>query len=77
MEELLRAIAELGPAAVLVVGLIAAVIAAIVIYLGLAMVAVLRARPANVECRYVVFRDLLDLLRELLSFLRPWWRRRP
>jgi hypothetical protein len=75
MEDLLSAIAELGPAAVWVGGFVAAVVAVIIIYLGLALVAVLRARPANVECRYVVFRDLLDLLRELLSFLRPWRRR--
>lgn len=74
MEELLRVIAELGPAAVWVAGFVAVVIAAIIIYLGLAMVAVLRAQPGNEECRYVVFRDMLDLLRELLSFLRPWRR---
>ncbi|GAA2277836.1 hypothetical protein GCM10010402_38020 [Actinomadura luteofluorescens] len=75
MEEVLRVIAEMGPAAVWVAGFVAAVIATIVIYLGLALVAVLRAQPNNEECRYVVFRDLLDLLCDLLSFLRPWWRR--
>lgn len=75
MEEVLRAIAEMGPAAVWAVRFVAVVIAAIVIYLGLALVAVLRAQPNTEECRYVVFRDLLDLVCDLLSFLRPWRRR--
>ncbi|WP_242882639.1 hypothetical protein [Actinomadura litoris] len=79
MEELLRATAEQGPAAlvilvVLVAGLVAAVVVAVVLYLGLATVALLRARPANTESRYVAFRDLIELLRELLSLLRPWRR---
>ncbi|OLT30504.1 hypothetical protein BJF79_09685 [Actinomadura sp. CNU-125] len=84
MEELLRVIAEPGPSGVLialmilivlVAVLIAAVVAIILLYLGLATVALLRARPANMDGRYVAFRDLLDLLRDLLSLLRPWRRR--
>jgi hypothetical protein len=67
MEVLISAIAELGPAAIWIAGLVAAVIAAFVIYLGLALIAVLRSRPANENIRYKVFRDLLTLWRELLA----------
>jgi hypothetical protein len=69
MENPVSASAEVGPAAIWAVGLVAAVIVAFVIYLGLALVAVLRARPDNMGIRYKVFRDLLNLWRELLALL--------
>ncbi|WP_396454776.1 hypothetical protein [Actinomadura sp.] len=63
MEVILRVLAEFGPAADWIAKFAAAVITALIIYLGLALVAVLRAEPDNANIRYRVFRDLLDLFR--------------
>ncbi|GAA1843030.1 hypothetical protein [Actinomadura bangladeshensis] len=59
----LRAIAGFGPATGWAAMFAAVVVAVLVIYLGLALVAVLRAGPDNAKLRYQVFRDLLDLFR--------------
>lgn len=63
MGVILRVLAEFGPAAGWIAKFAAAVVTALVIYLGLALVAVLRAEPDNANIRYQVFRDLLDLFR--------------
>ena len=56
--------AAVGPTAAWVAGFAAAVIAAFVVYVGIAMVVVLRTDDVRkAEIRYRVFRDLLGLFR--------------
>jgi len=60
MLELLRLLADIGAAANWIAIFLAAVIAAFVLYLGIALYAVLRASDKEQrEVRYKVFRDLL------------------
>jgi hypothetical protein len=60
LDVLLRMSAELGPVANWIAIFIAAVIAVFVLYLGIALHAVLRASDKEQrEVRYQVFRDLL------------------
>lgn len=57
-------VASTGPTAALAAGFSAAVIAAFVVYVGIAMVVVLRTDDVRkAEIRYRVFRDLLGLFR--------------
>jgi hypothetical protein len=64
MEMLLRLAAGLGPAAAWVAVFVAAVVAVFVLYVGVAMRAVLRADdPEQARIRYRVFADLLGLFR--------------
>lgn len=64
LDVLLRLLAELGPAAMWLAIFIAAVVAIFVLYLGIALFAVLRATdPDQRKVRYRVFRDLLNLFR--------------
>jgi hypothetical protein len=64
LEALLRLCAEFGPAAAWLTIFIAVVIAVFVLYVGIALHAVLRAKDREQrEIRYQVFRDLLDLFR--------------
>jgi len=62
LAELLRALAEVGPAAIWLAGFAAAVIAAFVVLIGIAMHATLRApSPDQQQVRYQIFHDLLEL----------------
>ena len=64
LDALLRALTELGPLATWVALFLAAIIAVFVVYVGIALRAVLRAPDREQrEIRYRVFRDLLDLFR--------------
>jgi hypothetical protein len=64
LDVLLRVSTELGPAAIWLSMFVAAIIAVFVLYLGIALRAVLRATDQEQrEVRYQVFRDLLDLFR--------------
>jgi hypothetical protein len=64
LDVLLRTLTELGPVATWLVIFFAAVVAVFVLYLGIALRAVLHAAdPEQREIRYKVFRDLLDLFR--------------
>ncbi len=57
-------VASAGPAAAWAAGFSAVVIAAFVVYVGIAMVVVLRTDDVRkAEIRYRVFRDLLGLFR--------------
>ena len=61
MLDLLRLLAEVGAAANWIAIFLAAVIAVFVLYLGIALYAVLHASDKEQrEARYQVFRDLLD-----------------
>ena len=62
LEILLRLVAEAGPAAIWIIVFCAAVIAAFVVFVGIAMQAALNASdPQQQQIRYQVFRDLIDL----------------
>lgn len=64
LDALLRMLTELGPLATWFAIFLAAVIAVFVLYVGIALRAVLRAPDeAQRQVRYQVFRDLLDLFR--------------
>jgi hypothetical protein len=64
LAELLRLLAEIGPGAIWVFIFIAAVIAAFVVYVGIALVAALFANdPKQQEVRRKILRDLLRLFR--------------
>jgi hypothetical protein len=61
---LLRASAEVGPVATSVALIFSLVITVLLVYVGIAMRAVLRASdPKEREIRYQMFRDLLDVFR--------------
>jgi len=60
----LRLLAEVAPETLWIPVFFAAVIAVFVLYIGIALWAVLRAKdPGQRKVRYRVFRDLLDLFR--------------
>jgi hypothetical protein len=62
LDALLRIGAELGPMATWFAMFLAAIVAVFVLYVGIALRAVLCARDeAQRQVRYQVFRDLLDL----------------
>jgi len=64
LELLLRVGAEAGPAAIWVVMFCAAVVAAFVVFIGIALWATLHPSspdPEQQKIRYQVFRDLLEL----------------
>jgi hypothetical protein len=64
MEMLLRFQAGLGPATAWVAVFFAAVVAVFVLYVGVALRAILRASdPEQAKIRYRVFADLLGLFR--------------
>ena len=64
MEVVLRLLVEMGPAAGWTLAFAAAVVAAFVVYVGIAMAATLATRdPRKTKVRYQVFCDLLDLFR--------------
>ena len=64
LDTLLRTPAELGPAADRLALSLAAIITIFVLYVGIALWAVLRAGdPEQRQIRYQVFRDLLGLFR--------------
>jgi hypothetical protein len=64
LEILLRSVAEAGPAAIWIIVFCAAVVAAFVVFIGIAMKATLDASdPRQQQIRYQVFRDLIDLFR--------------
>ena len=64
LDVLLRAQAELGPTARWLAIFFAAVVAAFVLYVGIALYAVLSADDAEQrKVRYEVFRDLLSLFK--------------
>lgn len=64
LETTLRLLAELGPATVWAAALIACVIVLFALYVGVAMVATLRATDhEQAKLRYRVFRDLLSVFR--------------
>ena len=60
---LIRLMAGLGPTAFWTVVFFAGVVTVFVGYIGIALWAVLHARPEQQQVRYEVFRDLLDLFR--------------
>jgi hypothetical protein len=62
--EVLRALAEDGPQALWVAGCFAAPVLVRTLYLGIAMVAAMKARDqANREACYRIFHDLIELFR--------------
>ena len=64
MRTLLRLLAELGLNAILFVVMLGGLAAVLVVYLGIAMLATLRAGDPNAQqMRYRVFRDLLEFIR--------------
>ena len=64
LDALLRLAAEIGPMATWFLIFIAAVVAVFVVYVGIALCAVLRAQDHDQrQVRYKVFRDLLGLFR--------------
>ncbi|HYW82172.1 MAG TPA: hypothetical protein VFB30_02880 [Spirochaetia bacterium] len=64
LPELLRLLAEIGPGAIWVFTFIAVIVAVFVVYIGIAMRAILRAQDTEQrKVLYQVFRDLLDLFR--------------
>lgn len=64
LKVLLRSFAEFGPGAVWIAVFFAAVVAVFVLYVGVAMWAILRARdPDQIKIRYRVFADLVGLFR--------------
>jgi hypothetical protein len=64
LDVLLRSLAELGPVATWFALYVAAIVAVFVLYVGIALRAVLRATDTEQrEIRYQVFRDLLSLFR--------------
>jgi hypothetical protein len=64
MEMLFRLQAELGPAATWTAVFFTVVVAVFVLYIGVAMRAILRASdPEQARIRYRVFQDLLGLFR--------------
>jgi hypothetical protein len=61
---LLRSLAEAGPGAVWIAVFFAAVVAVVVLYVGVAIWAILLARdPDQIKVRYRVFADLVSLFR--------------
>jgi hypothetical protein len=72
-EELVRAIAEMGPAAVWLGGSVIGLMAVFVEYVGIALVAALKAdTPELQRYRSRLLRDLLRFLRDLF---RGWGKR--
>jgi len=64
VEGLFHLVAAAGPAAAWVAGFSAVVIIALVVYVGIAMLVVLRTEDVRrAEIRYRVFHDLLGLFR--------------
>lgn len=64
LEQLLRLPADLGPGAATCALFCAGIVAIFVLYVGVAMCAVLRARDDEQrQIRYRMFRDLLDLFK--------------
>jgi hypothetical protein len=64
LAELLRFLAEIGPGVIWVFIFIAAVMAVFVLYIGIALWAIFRARdPEQRQVWYQIFRDLIDLFR--------------
>ena len=62
LEKVLRLMAEVGPGAIWIVGLLAIVVATFVLYVGIALWAVLRANgPEQMKIRYRIFKDLIEL----------------
>lgn len=63
---LVRVLADMGPAAVWLCGGMVGLLAVFAAYLGLALVAVLKAdKPELQHYRYQAFHDLIDLIRDL------------
>jgi hypothetical protein len=63
-EGVLRALAEVGPQVRWVVAFFAGAVAARTLYLGIAMIAAIRAKDeSSREARYRIFRDLVELFR--------------
>ena len=61
LDQLLRLSTAVGPAAVGIIMFAAAVVAVLLLYLGIALWSTLRARdPAQQQLRYQVFHDLLE-----------------
>jgi hypothetical protein len=68
LEGVLRILAEVGPETTWAIVFSTAFIAVFVLYVGIALVATLRARdPQQQTIRYQVFRDLLELFRRRSS----------
>jgi hypothetical protein len=63
-EGVLRALAEAGPQARWIAMFFGGIVGALTLYLGIAMIAAIRAKdePSR-EVRYRIFRDLVDLFR--------------
>lgn len=68
---LLRASAEVGPSAIWITKFCAAVVAAFVLYVGIAIWATLRAPNSDQQqvC-YQILHDLLDIFRDFLDLFR-------
>jgi hypothetical protein len=70
LQILLHLLAAIGPAAIWIAIFFAVVVAAFVVFVGIAMGAVLRAEdPEQQSIRYKMFRDLLGLFRDALKLL--------
>jgi hypothetical protein len=64
--EVVRILTDLGPAAVWLAGVVLGLVAVCLIFLGIALVAVLRTTDiSQQQYRYQAYRDLVDLIRDL------------
>jgi hypothetical protein len=65
-EELVRALADFGPAAIWLVGAVLGLLAVCLPYLGIVLVAVLHTtEPSQQQYRYQVFHGLVDLIHDI------------
>jgi hypothetical protein len=66
-EQMVRMLADVGPVAVWVGGSVLGLLAALIGYIGIAMCATFRASDAAQRTiRYRMFRDLLELVRDIV-----------
>lgn len=65
-EELIRALADLGPAAIWLSGAVLSLLAVCLLYLGIVLLAILHTTdPSQQQYLHQVFCDLLDFIRDL------------
>jgi hypothetical protein len=71
-EELVRALAAMGPAAIWLGGAVLGLVAVCLLYLGIVLTAILRTTEHDQqEYRYRVFHELIDLIRDLCRCRGP------
>jgi len=72
----IRTFAEVGPTAVWLGGGAVGLLAVFVVYIGIALLAVLKTdKPELQHYRYQAFHDLVVLIRDILDVFRGWGHR--